>query len=235
MRNYLVNKKNDGEFPPERLLEKLKTFYNPFRGFHEQGEDVIKENHWRTNNGEPNKHLAVGVTREIANTSLARLLAVKNFEFMNEFNLQDQANFYAKPEDQPSERQWPSQKYSVFEIPAHFTSKNSKNFETQPIETGRFETTNWYTLQFVLNGGNGFVGGTTPTDFNYHAQHIAYASADAGGINESLRYFSTISQSYQIRSWSGSKYHGPGENGFKIETTRAMAFCRNSSRRRFLF
>lgn len=67
--------------------------------------------------------MADDIPQEYAATSLARLMAVKNFEFMNEFNMQNQAPDYLKQVDNPSKRQWfhhPNSKH-VFEIPAHIT------------------------------------------------------------------------------------------------------------------
>ena len=184
-----------------------------FRYFFEIGSTDNK--HWRSKGGQANANLKEGIDLELAKTSLARLMAVKNFEFMNEFNLQDKAPLLVPDPalDQPGERQWPVKWYSVFEVPAHFTSDNSRHYETQQDKTGHYETTTWYNLQFVLNGGNGFVGGTTPTDFNYHTPFMGFA-AHYSGINEPLRYFSAINHMYQIRTWSGN--NGPGNTGFRI-------------------
>ena len=184
-----------------------------FRYFFEIGSSENK--HWRSKNGDANAHLSEGIDLEMAKTSLARLMAVKNFEIINEFDLQDKApQVVPNPEkDDPSERQWPVKWYSVFEVPAHFTSDNSRHYEGQEHKTAHYETTTWYNLQFVLNGGNGFVGGTTPTDFNYHTPFMGF-SAYYSGIDEPLRRFSAINHMYQIRTWSKSIV--PGNEGFRI-------------------
>jgi hypothetical protein len=206
-----------------QLLNEIRNLWVPFRQFFVEGS--TNPEHWRTEDGTANMNLAVDVPREFAATSLARLLAVKNFELNNEFELQDKANWFVAPADQPSERQWSNNVYSVFEVPAHFQAcvgNDCQQFIGQAKATGQYETSAWYNLQYVLNGGNGFVGGTTPTDFNYHAPFIAYASVSSG-IPEPLRYYSALNQMYQIRSWSGSTT-GPGGKGFRIRNQGPFHF-----------
>lgn len=205
------------------LLNEIRNLWWPFRQFLAEGSK--DPGHWRTEDGTANMNLAVDVPREYAATSLARLLAVKNFELNVEFELQDKSKWFVKPIDQPSERQWPNRVYSVFEVPAHFQAcvdNDCQQFKGQAKATGQYETTAWYHLQFVLNGGNGFVGGTTPTDFNYNTPFIAYASVSSG-IPEPLRYYSSLNHMYQIRSWSGSA-SGPGGAGFRIRNQGPFHF-----------
>jgi Ricin-type beta-trefoil lectin domain-like/Secretion system C-terminal sorting domain len=206
----------------KQLLNEIRNLWWPFRQFLAEGS--ADPGHWRTKDGTANMNLAPDVPREYAATSLARLLAVKNFELNVEFDLQDKANWFVALADQPSERQWPNNVYSVFEVPAHFQAcvdNNCQQFKGQATATGQYETTAWYNLQYVLNGGNGFVGGTTPTDFNYHAPFIAYASVSSG-IPEPLRYYSALNQMYQIRSWSGAT--GPVDKGFRIRNQGPFHF-----------
>ncbi|WP_405206913.1 RICIN domain-containing protein [Aquimarina sp. LLG6339-5] len=184
-----------------------------FRYFYQHG--ASNTNHWRSDGGNANQHLTDGIDLEMAKTSMARLQAVKYFELVNEFDLQDKTpQVVPDPEkDDPAIRQWPVKWYSVFEVPAHFTSDNSRHYLGQEHKTAHYETSTWYNLQFVLNGGNGFVGGTTPTDFNYHTPFMGFAEYYSG-INEPLRRFSAINHMYQIRTWSGN--NGPGNEGFRI-------------------
>ncbi len=204
---------------PQRLRELGRGLdgQNGFRHFYQHGSTQTK--HWRSENGNAENNLTSGIDSELAKTSMARLQAVKYFELVSEFDLQDKA---AKtvPDveaDKPLDRQWPAKWYSVFEVPAHFTARKKngvhRNFDTQPIVTGVFETTVWYHLQFIVNGGNGFVGGTTPQDFNYHHPFIGF-TAYHSGISEPLRYVSGINHMYQVRTWSGN--NGPGNEGFRI-------------------
>ena len=222
VRDWFDNDFNPQNFPSGTTVpQKLRQLWagqdgkGGFRNFHAYNATSCEIKHWRTQCGEPIRNLSSGVPQELANTSLARLLAVKSFELMNEFELQDKAKHCVPDamEDQPAERQWPSNTYSVFEVPAHFTAVNSRNYSTQEERTGHYETTTWYQLQFVLNGGNGFVGGTTPTDFNYVNPFILFASS-ASGVDEPLRYVSAINHMYQVRTWSKSTE--PGNNSFRI-------------------
>lgn len=219
IRSQFVNNYNPGNIESFNVPQKLRYLglgldgRTGFRYFYQHG--AVDAKHWRSEGGNANQHLTDGVDLEIAKTSMARLQAVKYFELVNEFNLQDKAPQTVPnvEEDQPLDRQWPVKWYSVFEVPAHFTSDNSRHYTGQEHRTGHYETTVWYNLQFVLNGGNGFVGGTTPTDFNYHTPFMGFA-AYYSGISEPLRRFSAINQMYQIRTWSGN--NGPGNEGFRI-------------------
>lgn len=219
IRDQFVNNYNPDNIESFNVPQKLRYLgigldgRTGFRYFYQHG--AVDTKHWRSEGGNANQHLADGIDLEMAKTSMARLQAVKYFELVNEFNLQDKAPQTVPnvEEDQPLERQWPVKWYSVFEVPAHFTSNNSRHYIGQEHKTGHYETTAWYNLQFVINGGNGFVGGTTPTDFNYHTPFMGF-SAYYSGISEPLRRFSAINHMYQIRTWSGN--NGPGNEGFRI-------------------
>ena len=218
-----------------KLLNEIRNLWWPFRQFIAEGS-TNDPSHWRTKDGTANMNLGVDVPKEYAATSLARLLAVKNFELNVEFELQDKSHWFVKSDDQPSPRQWPSNVYSVFEVPAHFQAcidGDCQQFKGQSKATGQYETTAWYNLQFVLNGGNGFVGGTTPTDFNYHTPFIADASVSSG-IPEPLRYYSSLNHIYQIRSWSGSAA-GPGGDGFRMRNQGPFHFLGIHQTSRFYY
>lgn len=206
-----------GNTVPQKFIELWtgKDGNGGFRKFHEYNRDGCSVNHWRTQCGEAVKNLSDGIPQELANMSLARLMGVKNFELMTEFDLQDKQKLVVPDvlEDQPAERQWPSNTYSVFEIPPHFTATNSRHYQTQDERTGHYENTTWYNVQMVINGGNGISGGTTPVDFNYHHPFMLFASSTSG-INEPLRYVSAVNHMYQIRTWSKSDQ--PNNAGFRI-------------------
>ena len=231
--NWLdANKNNESELR-SRFIRRHWDWYGTFRNFIQDGS--ANPRHWRTlfNDSPAYQHLNDGINAEIAATSLARYMAVKNFQIMNEYDLQDKADWFTNATDQPGERQWPSRKYNVFEIPPHFTGlaydNNSDAFEGQTTATGFFESTNWYHLQFVLNGGNGLVGGTTPSDFNYLNEFIG-KTMQRSGIDEPLRYYSTVNQMYQIRNWSGNlgtkqfDNYKPDESGFRIRNQGPFIF-----------
>lgn len=211
------------------LMSENRTFWFHYRGFLEAGHTGDK-NHWRTPSGTATKKLGDGVSREMAATSLARLMAVQFFEIMNEFDLQDKAHWFAPPEDQPGERQWFGYIYQVFEVPAHFQASVSEkelpkndgydivgdglNFYGQSQAAGVYESTNWYHLQLVVNGGNGMVSDVSPVDYNYVPDFIVKA-ASTSGVYEPLRYYHNTNAMYQTRSWSGGESPNSGK-GFKI-------------------
>tara|TARA_B100000809_G_scaffold141837_1_gene139400 strand:- start:34119 stop:38813 length:4695 start_codon:yes stop_codon:yes gene_type:complete len=227
-RDYLeamppVNR-NKGE-----LMDANRTFWFHYRGFLEIGNSS-GNNHWRTPDGIATKNLADGIPREMAATSLARLMAVQFFEIMNEFDLQDKAHWFAPAEDQTADRQWFGRIYQVFEVPAHFQASVSekerpindgydivgdgKSFYGQSRSAGVYESTNWYNLQSVVNGGNGMVSSVAPVDYNYVPDFIVKAGSTSG-IYEPLRYYHNMNTMYQTRSWSGGGSPTSGK-GFKI-------------------
>ncbi|MFM7023216.1 MAG: carbohydrate-binding protein [Flavobacteriales bacterium] len=216
-RNYLL------AMPPANrnkaeLMQKNGDFWLEYRGFLAEGGTW---DHWRTKNGSATANLADGVSREWAATSLARLMAVQYFEFMNEFNLQDKAKWFTKPgelpNDQSKDRQWFGENYQVFEIPAHFqacVNNDCNQFMGQPTETGFYESTTWYHLQLILNGGEGMMSWNSPVDYNYHPDFMTKAS-NSSGIYEPLRYYHSMNAMYQTRTWIGGQSPNTGL-GFRI-------------------
>ncbi|MFM7021469.1 MAG: putative Ig domain-containing protein, partial [Flavobacteriales bacterium] len=217
-RNYLT------AMPPAdrnkvELMQKNNDFHDEYRFFLAEGASL--GDHWRTKDGAATAHLADGVSREWAATSLARLMAVQYFEIENEFSLQDKAKWFARPgerlEDQPKDRQWFGQKYQVFEIPAHFqacVNNNCEQFVGQPTPTGVYESTTWYHLQLILNGGEGMIDPNSPVDYNYHPGFMMKAS-NTSGIYEPLRYYHSMNTMYQSRTWLGGQSPNTGI-GFRI-------------------
>lgn len=203
------------------ILTALNRHWRHYRLFLSQGSADAE--HWRTRDGSATTRGLVAAPSvphmEMAATSLARLLAVKHFELMNEFGLQGLARTRLDARDQPLERQWLGRDYQVFEIPAHFTAcyddvDRCQHFDGQPMETGRFESTAWYHLQLVLNGGQGQMLHNSPVDNNYHPEFILLSNVSSG-ILEPLRYYSSINAMYQTRTWSGANSPNDGR-GFRI-------------------
>ncbi|TNJ44894.1 T9SS type A sorting domain-containing protein [Tamlana fucoidanivorans] len=217
---------------PNDLMQKNRDFWYHYRFFlavKSNGDSSLSE-HWREPLSLATSKLGEGIPREFAATSLARLMAVQYFELMNEFNLQDKAHWFAKPEDQPATRQWFGENYQVFEVPPHFQACVSESelpindgynivgnclfFHGQSEATGAYESTNWYHLQLIVNGGNGMVSHNSPMDYNYHPDFIMKASSTSG-IYEPLRYYHSMNAMYQFRSWSGATTPNNGK-GFRI-------------------
>ncbi|WP_010136335.1 T9SS type A sorting domain-containing protein [Ochrovirga pacifica] len=238
-RDYLENNfsKSAKTLDDYQLLHKWnQLFHHHYRGFLVQGTASDEFPHWRTSDGEATKSLGEGVPRELAGTSLARLMAVQFFELYNEFDLQDKAKKFMRPDQvdgykpNPNNRQWFGKDYQVFEVPPHFQAcvkdtytpegekiiGNCQFFHGQPEEVGQFESTNWYHLQLVLNGGEGgFVQGNGPTDYNYHPDFIMKASSSSG-IYEPLRYYHSMNAKYQIRDWEDAGGPNNDSKGFRI-------------------
>jgi hypothetical protein len=203
------------------ILSAISRHWRHYRRFLSQGS--ANEEHWRTRDGSATtRGLVAGSSvphMEMAATSLGRLLAVKHFELMNEFGLQGLARERFDARDQPLERQWLGRDYQVFELPAHFTGcydddDRCQHFQGQPMETGRFETSAWYHLQLVLNGGQGQMLHNSPVDNNYHPEFILLSNRSSG-ILEPLRYYSSINAMYQTRTWTGATSPNDGA-GFRI-------------------
>ncbi len=198
----------------QEMMDKNSDFWLQYRRYLGEGGTYA---HWRTTNGNATINLGDGVSREMAATSLARLMAVQYFEIMNEFNFQDKAHWFANAEDQPADRQWFGRNYQIFEVPPHFQAcvdNNCQNFKGQAIEAGHYESTNWYNLQSVVNGGNGMVEAVAPVDYNYVPTFIMSASGSSG-LYEPLRYYHNLNVMYQTRSWTGATTPNNGL-GFKI-------------------
>ncbi|MCP4521288.1 MAG: T9SS type A sorting domain-containing protein [Cytophagales bacterium] len=199
------------------LIEQHENYHANSRFFMQQGQ--ASGQHWRTKTGTAQNALDDNVPLTFANTSIARLMAVKNFEIMHEFGLQDQMPDLWKNEDFPNNRQWLHGKsHNVFEVPPHFTANQddggTEHFEGQSDATGHYESTTWYELQNVLGGGEGQGWWNGPVDYNYMPQFIVKASGSSG-VDEPLRYYHSIKTMYKVKSWSGNIDVGDGY-GFRI-------------------
>ncbi|NRA46334.1 MAG: hypothetical protein HRU09_15385 [Oligoflexales bacterium] len=201
LRNYLEGA--NGNFTATKLFSELHKFWLNFRLFLEEGSSV--KNHWRSDEGNAFKNgLKNGVHRELAATSLARLLAVKFFEVHHEFDLQGIAKDIIPAEEQPRDRQWLGRQYNVFEVPPHFTgcyfnNGTCYNFSGQQRETGVFESTSWYQLQQVINPGIATSRDVVPVDYNYQPQFILRAS-QSSNIMEPVRFYYSSNVMYQTRT-----------------------------------
>ncbi len=214
IREYLETNFARGWPNKKEALDKIRRFHNEFRFFVAQGG---RDEHWRTKDGDATKNLNDGVPRELAATSLARLFSIKNFEFVQEFELQDKAAEFSDHPSETQSRQWPGDEYNVFEVPPHFQAcvdNNCNQFRGQPTKTGMYESTVWYHLQTVINGGDGFISHNSPVDYNYVPDFITKAS-NSSGVQEPLRYYHNMNVMYQTRTWDGGTNPNNGK-GFRI-------------------
>ncbi|MBB6460443.1 LamG-like jellyroll fold domain-containing protein [Flammeovirga kamogawensis] len=210
----------------DEAIDELKYYHETFRWnyryFQAQGATDLDPNanvdHWRTKVGKGLNALSDDIGQELAATSLARLMAVKNFEFMQEFNLQDKAPDHILAEDNPNPRQWfHGDSKHVFEVPAHMTGcvdGDCLTFDGQPNATGEYESSVWYHLQSILAGGEGEQWWNGPVDYNYQPEFILLSS-HSSGIYDVLRYYHSLASLYQIKTWSGDLNPNDGY-GFRI-------------------
>ena len=233
IRKYLTN---TNEYTEKSLFHQLHQFWLNFRMFLQQGGS--KADHWRTTDGDPfTKGLKNGVSKEMAATSLARLLAVKFFELHQEFKLEGLATQLIDGAEQPRKRQWLGRQYNVFEVPAHFTacfkpgSARCHNFEGQPRETGIFESTAWYQLQQVINPGIATSRDVVPVDYNYQPTLILRAS-ETSQIKEPVRFFYSSNVMYQTRTRVA--YFTPNDKeGFNMRVMGPWLFFGSDNRNNF--
>ncbi|MEM6558777.1 MAG: hypothetical protein AAF605_03245 [Myxococcota bacterium] len=244
LRDFLESKLASGEQPTRQnkdaWFEAIEDYWWDHRQFFEQGSGT-QGSHWRTKDFDGgNKVFLNGVkpgtsmaNKEMAATSVARLMAVKYFEINHEFGLADKAQHVLDPDDQVPPRQWLGDEYQVFEVPPHFTAcfydpsvvargKNCNHFDGQPIETGKYESTSWYHLQSIINGGNGQISHNSPVDYNYQPNHVTSA-ASLSGVAEPLRYYHQLNTMYQTRTWSGATTPNDGK-GFRIRVMGPWLF-----------
>lgn len=221
------------------LMKANSAFHTEYRRFLEDGSSNIKQ--WRTEDGTATSKIADDIPRELAAASLARLMAVQYFEVMNEFNFQDKARWFTQfdEEDHPQARQWFGDSYQVFEVPPHFQASvksegangNSYSFKGQGDATGKYESTNWYQLQSIVNGGEGMMQQNSPIDYNYQNMFILKASSSSG-LYEPMRYYQTLNTMYRTKTWSGGG--GPNTSrGFRIRVMGPWFFYGMTFRRDF--
>lgn len=221
------------------LMNANSAFHSEYRRFLEEGSSNIKQ--WRTLDGTATSKIADDIPRELAAASLARLMAVQYFEVMNEFNFQDKAHWFTQYDevDHPKVRQWFGDSYQVFEVPPHFqacvetedANGNCLSFKGQEDATGKYDSTNWYHLQSIVNGGEGMMQKNSPIDYNYQNMFILKASSSSG-LYEPLRYYQTLNTMYRTKTWSGGG--GPNtSSGFRIRVMGPWFFYGMTFRRNF--
>ena len=131
--------------------------------------------------------------RETVDRSTSRWGAVKTWEIMHEFKLEDLA-----PEvfSDGEPRSWISTRRNVFEIAPHRSATNKNHFPYQSMLVGKYESTAWYQLQLTVNAGNGDGISLRPVDWNYQPNHIEGLRA-TGGPAHPYRYLASHAKMYQ--------------------------------------
>ena len=111
-----------------------------------------------------------GDTKEGIVSYLVKWGAVKTWEIMQEYQLEEQAPALFGEYGEP--RSWLSSRRNVFEIAPHRSANNNSNFPYQSVLVGKYFSTAWYHLQLVVNGGNRETLRLWPVDWNYQPNHI---------------------------------------------------------------
>ncbi len=182
MRTYL------GSAPAADLIRNA-GLYNSLHAF------AYTSSHFHDPNYTLNEAIKAGVNEEDARSSIARWSAVKQWEVMQEFALEDKApqvhGTYGEP------RSWLTLSRNMFEIAPHRSANNINNFPYQSLLVGKYQSTAWYQLQLIVNAGNRKGITLSPVDWNYTPDHILDLNTKAGGPAHPLRWVASHTKMHQ--------------------------------------
>ncbi|MES2308568.1 MAG: hypothetical protein V4507_06865 [Verrucomicrobiota bacterium] len=153
------------------------------------------------------------LTREEMALAVSQYVAVKTFNIVREFNLEDRAtNPNVLGED--GERSFPSGNSTVFDLAPHISAHNWSYRRGQSLAVGKMTSNQWYHLQLLLNAGmRGNYPMNSPLDWDYQLEHTINFSRYSK-VNSSAHYFSTILKMYESRD----NGNGLNKNGFSFRT-----------------
>jgi cytochrome c553 len=182
MRAFLASAPVANLIPNDALYNKLHAF-------------AYTSSHFHAPNYTLNESIKAGVNASAARSSISRWSAVKQWEVMQEFSLEDKAaqvhGMYGEP------RSWLTLSRNVFEIAPHRSADNLNNFPYQSLSVGKYQSTAWYHLQLALNAGNRKGITLSPVDWNYQPEHIVDLKTKAGGPTHSLRWIASHAKMHQ--------------------------------------
>ena len=165
-----------------RVYKSLNDFANVSSQFHSANLTVLAA-------------IAAGVNANEARSSIARWSAIKQWEVMQEFALDDKApqvhGTYGEA------RSWLTLRRNVFELAPHRSAENKNNFDYQSLAVGKYQSTAWYHAQLVINAGNRKGYSLGPVDWNYTPEHIKDLYATAGGPAQPLRWVASHTKMHQ--------------------------------------
>jgi hypothetical protein len=154
---------------------------------------------------------ASGLDPDIVRPSLATWAAVKQWDLMQRYGLEDKAPLVHGSHGES--RSWLSWGRNVFEIAPHRSSITKENFVYQTLAVGKYFSTAWYQLQVTINAGNRQAINLWPVDWNYQPNHIAQLHLEGGGPTHPLRYLASHAKMYQ--QYSDGKPIGSTAMGFR--------------------
>jgi hypothetical protein len=152
--------------------------------------------------------------RELAKRSLASWLALKHFELMQEWDLEDKAAILAPAVSNNAvgdKLGWPLDRESVFAKAPHITADSivnwgfkannwSNDISIPNQRVGFFLSVAWYQLQIVLNCGHRMPSGSVhPVDWKYQLDHVNWL-AQAGGAAMPLVHTMNLMKIHQTRA-----------------------------------
>ena len=201
-RDYLISSK--------KLPDRLGTLMNGTIGYFTEGQT---DNHWQWRVRESpvlnTRHSAFSVER--AKEQLAKWVAVKSWEVMTEFRLEEVApKIYKRGEL----RAWPLKTRSVFNIAPHIVGKNKNHFDDQSPLLGEYRSSVWYQLQMTLNAGQKEPTAEHPVDWPYQQRHLREL-AERSEVWDGLRHIATNIKAYQERD----NGNGPARRGWELRVT----------------
>ncbi|MGL5004238.1 MAG: hypothetical protein ACRDAM_14970 [Casimicrobium sp.] len=138
---------------------------------------------------------ASGLITEVVRPSLANWSAIKQWELMQKYGLEDKAPLVHGTYGE--RRSWLTMRRNVFEIAPHRSAANDINFEYQSVSVGKYLSTAWYQLQLTINAGNRKGINLWPVDWNYQPDHILGLYSRGGGPQHPLRYLASHTKMYQ--------------------------------------
>lgn len=147
--------------------------------------------------------------RQFAKLYLAQWMAVKYWELMQEFELEDKSPMVF---DKGEKRGWPYEGQGVHPIAPHIGADNINNFPGQSPLAGDYLSSAWYQLQMTINSGHrSNKTGVQPVDWPYQNRHIQEL-AIRSNVEDPMRYITSLLKMYQVRD-NGA---GPTNKGWTM-------------------
>ena len=147
------------------------------------------------------KALENGYRAEEAKLALSRWHAVKLWELLHGYGVEDKAIAIRATAEK---YQWPSNRFAVFQIAAHFIGddRGTSAFIGEDLVVGTYFSSIWYQLQMVLNSGMRSGYAVAPVDWAYNFFHVNRLG-ERSGVYEPLRLLQNLIKGYQQRDRGG--------------------------------
>ena len=197
---------------PQRVRQIFQQLNIQVRNFIGRGKTEGPGTQWRTLAGTLVDSRDPKYTVEDAKRSMASWSAVKQWEIVQRFGLEDDA-----PRLHPDGgelRSWPAQGQNVHQMAPHITAKGTNNWTFQTPVVGDYQSSLWYQLQMTLNSGQRQNASVQPQDWPYQFRHI-FETGEQTGVWEPARYMQSIIKAYQ----NANNGRGQGQAGWQLRFT----------------